>query len=65
VCHARLAIDIGGTFTDVVLELADGSRVTTKLLTTGAYPGDAVLAGITDVSQPMLLFSGAVRQRHC
>jgi N-methylhydantoinase A len=49
VCHARLAIDIGGTFTDVVLELADRSRVTTKLLTTGANPGDAVLAGITDV----------------
>ncbi len=51
VCHARLAIDIGGTFTDVVLELAAGPRVTTKLLTTGAYPGDAVLAGIADVMQ--------------
>ena len=51
VCHARLAIDIGGTFTDVVLELADNSRVTTKLLTTCAHPGDAVLAGITDVMQ--------------
>ena len=51
VCHARLAIDIGGTFTDVVLELADRSRVTSKLLTTGAHPGDAVLAGIADVMQ--------------
>ncbi|NIA28221.1 MAG: hydantoinase/oxoprolinase family protein, partial [Desulfobulbaceae bacterium] len=51
VCHARLAIDIGGTFTDVVLELAAGPRVTTKLLTTGAHPGDAVLAGIADVMQ--------------
>ncbi|MDH3276098.1 MAG: hydantoinase/oxoprolinase family protein, partial [Gammaproteobacteria bacterium] len=50
-CHARLAIDIGGTFTDVVLELTDNSRVTTKLLTTCEHPGDAVLAGITDVMQ--------------
>jgi len=46
---ARLAVDIGGTFTDVVLESADGSRVTTKLLTTQSYPGEAVLAGIDDV----------------
>jgi N-methylhydantoinase A len=46
---ARLAIDIGGTFTDVVLELADGNRVTAKLLTTYAHPGEAVLAGIESV----------------
>jgi len=48
---ARLAIDIGGTFTDVVLELADGRRVTTKLLTTYAHPGEAVLTGIAEVMQ--------------
>jgi len=48
---ARLAIDIGGTFTDVVLELARGLRVTTKLLTTHAQPGDAVLEGIDQVMQ--------------
>jgi N-methylhydantoinase A len=48
---ARLAIDIGGTFTDVVLELDSGERVTTKLLTTYAHPGDAVLSGIEDVMQ--------------
>ena len=48
---ARLAIDIGGTFTDVVLELGDGRRVTTKLLTTYAHPGEAVLEGIVDVMQ--------------
>jgi N-methylhydantoinase A len=46
---ARLAVDIGGTFTDVVLELAGGRRVTTKLLTTYAHPGEAVLEGITRV----------------
>lgn len=48
---ARLAIDIGGTFTDVVLELDNGSHVTTKLLTTQTHPGDAVLAGIDEVMQ--------------
>ncbi len=48
---ARLAVDIGGTFTDVVFESADGTRVTTKLLTTQAYPGEAVLAGVADVMQ--------------
>ena len=48
---ARLAIDIGGTFTDVVLELGNGERVTTKLLTTYAHPGEAVLTGIAEVMQ--------------
>ena len=48
---ARLAIDIGGTFTDVVLELANGERITTKLLTTYAHPGEAVLNGINSVMQ--------------
>jgi N-methylhydantoinase A len=47
--QARLAVDIGGTFTDVVLELAGGQRITTKLLTTYAHPGEAVLEGIAQV----------------
>jgi N-methylhydantoinase A len=42
-------VDIGGTFTDVVLERPDGRRVTTKLLTTYAHPGEAVLNGIDEV----------------
>jgi N-methylhydantoinase A len=46
---ARLAVDIGGTFTDVVLELTTGDRITTKLLTTYDHPGRAVLEGITAV----------------
>jgi N-methylhydantoinase A len=46
---ARLAVDIGGTFTDVVLELPSGDPVTTKLLTTYAHPGEAVLKGIEKV----------------
>ena len=48
---ARLAVDIGGTFTDVVLELPGGGRITTKLLTTCAHPGEAVLHGIRQVLQ--------------
>ncbi len=38
----RLAVDIGGTFTDVVVE-AGGRRTTAKLLTTPAAPEQAVL----------------------
>ena len=49
--NARLAVDIGGTFTDVVLELPEGGRVTTKLLTTYDHPGEAVLKGINQVLQ--------------
>jgi N-methylhydantoinase A len=46
---ARLAVDIGGTFTDVVLERSGGARITTKLLTTYEHPGLAVLEGIGKV----------------
>ena len=41
---ARLAVDIGGTFTDVVIE-AGGEHVTTKVLTTPRAPEEAVVAG--------------------
>src|SRR3954469_3643723 len=41
---ARLAVDIGGTFTDVVLENA-GRRFTSKVLTTPQAPEEAVVAG--------------------
>jgi len=47
--QARLAVDIGGTFTDVVLERPGSARVTTKLLTTYEHPGLAVLEGIGKV----------------
>jgi N-methylhydantoinase A len=53
--RARLAVDIGGTFTDVVLELPDGKRVTTKLLTTYAHPGEAVLEGVKQVMRDAAL----------
>ncbi|MCX7373898.1 MAG: hydantoinase/oxoprolinase family protein, partial [Alphaproteobacteria bacterium] len=41
---ARLAVDIGGTFTDLVLE-ADGRSLSTKLLTSADAPERAVLEG--------------------
>jgi len=41
----RIAVDIGGTFTDVVLE-EGGQRLTRKLLTTPQRPEQAVLEGV-------------------
>ena len=46
--EARLAIDIGGTFTDVVLETG-GVHVTTKVLTTPKAPEQGVMAGFGKV----------------
>jgi N-methylhydantoinase A len=43
--RTRLSADVGGTFTDVVLE-RDDSRWTTKVLTTPAAPEQGVLTGI-------------------
>ena len=45
---ARLAVDIGGTFTDVALEHA-GGRATIKVLTTPAAPELAVLTGVRSI----------------
>ncbi|MEO7729109.1 MAG: hydantoinase/oxoprolinase N-terminal domain-containing protein, partial [Burkholderiales bacterium] len=45
---ARLAVDIGGTFTDIVLE-ARGRRWTGKVLTTPRAPEDAVIAAVGEI----------------
>ena len=45
---ARLAVDIGGTFTDIVLE-ARGRRWTGKVLTTPRAPEEAVLAAVQEI----------------
>jgi N-methylhydantoinase A len=42
---ARLAVDIGGTFTDLALE-HEGRRVTAKVLTTPAAPEQGVMHGV-------------------
>lgn len=44
----RVAVDIGGTFTDVVLETA-GRHVTTKVLTTHRQPAVGVIDGLRHV----------------
>ena len=45
---ARLAVDIGGTFTDLALEQG-GRLVTTKVLTTPSEPERGVLAGVAKI----------------
>jgi N-methylhydantoinase A len=46
--NARLAVDIGGTFTDLALE-HEGHRTTAKLLTTADAPERGVLEGIRTI----------------
>lgn len=46
----RLGVDIGGTFTDVVLE-KNGEQYSTKILTTYAAPEDAIIEGMHNVCQ--------------
>ena len=43
--HTRLGVDIGGTFTDVVLEHGAASY-STKVLTTYAAPEEAIIEGM-------------------
>ena len=45
---ARVAVDIGGTFTDVVLRRGD-AQVTAKVLTTAAEPAEGVVQGLRQV----------------
>lgn len=45
----RLGVDIGGTFTDVVLEGAAGTQFSTKVLTTYAAPENAIIDGMQQV----------------
>jgi N-methylhydantoinase A len=46
--HKRLAVDIGGTFTDVVVE-AGAQRWTRKVLTTAQAPDQAVITGTLEL----------------
>ena len=57
---ARLALDIGGTFTDVALEVR-GRLVTTKVLTTHAAPERGVLEGVHKVLDIASVAPSAVR----
>jgi len=44
----RMGVDIGGTFTDVVLEV-DDKQFSTKVLTTYMAPEDAIIQGVKEV----------------
>ena len=46
--HKRLALDIGGTFTDVVVEAGE-QRWTRKVLTTPQAPDQAVITGALEL----------------
>ena len=48
ISSVRLGVDIGGTFTDVVLEV-DGASFSTKVLTTYAAPENAIIDGMHQV----------------
>ncbi len=56
---ARLAVDIGGTFTDVVLEVG-GRLISSKVLTTPQAPDDAVITGTRDVLDEAGVGAGSV-----
>lgn len=57
----RLGVDIGGTFTDVVLEGA-GTLHSTKVLTTYAAPEDAIIDGIGQVCAKAGITPGQIGQ---
>ncbi len=47
----RIGADVGGTFTDIVIEMADGTFESTKLLTTHEGPERGILAGIAHLAE--------------
>jgi N-methylhydantoinase A len=56
---ARLAVDIGGTFTDLALEHA-GRRTTIKVLTTQAAPEQGVLDGVRSILMAAGIAAGEI-----
>jgi N-methylhydantoinase A len=55
----RLGVDIGGTFTDAVLEVG-GRLYSSKVLTTYAAPDDAIIAAIAQVCAAAAIDPGAI-----
>ncbi len=56
----RLAVDIGGTFTDLALQTADGALHSAKLLTTPDAPEQAVLEGLARIAAAAGVAPGAI-----
>ncbi|APE44972.1 methylhydantoinase [Sulfitobacter alexandrii] len=59
--ETRLGVDIGGTFTDVVLERR-GERFSTKVLTTYGAPEDAIIDGMQQVCAKAGIDAGEIGQ---
>ncbi len=57
----RIGVDIGGTFTDIVLE-ANGAQHSTKVLTTYNAPEDAIIDGIAQVCAKAEVAHGDIGQ---
>ena len=58
---ARLGVDIGGTFTDVVLEVG-GNSFSTKVLTTYIAPENAIIDGLQQVCGKAGIASSEITQ---
>ncbi|MCG3267873.1 hydantoinase/oxoprolinase family protein [Yoonia sp. I 8.24] len=59
--NIRLGVDIGGTFTDVVLEIGS-DQFSTKVLTTYAAPENAIIDGMHQVCAKAGITPGAISQ---
>ena len=60
--RTRIGADVGGTFTDIVVQTADGALRSTKVLTTYDAPEQGILAGIEKLGQDTGLDLGEVDQ---
>jgi N-methylhydantoinase A len=58
----RLGVDVGGTFTDLVLVTQDGHVVTHKVLSTSGNYAEAIFAGIHDVLEEAGIPGDRVRE---
>jgi N-methylhydantoinase A len=60
--EAGIAVDIGGTFTDIVLSRSDGAVFVHKVSSTTAEPERAVVAGIAAILAHADVAPGTVRE---
>ena len=58
----RLGVDIGGTFTDLVLESSKGVQASTKVLTTYNTPEDAIITGLQTVCKQVTIQPDKISQ---
>ncbi len=59
---ARLSVDIGGTFTDLVLLRSDGASFSAKVSSTPEAPEDALVAGMLEVLAAAGIGTGALSE---